>query len=83
MPLVELADVEPAEDDDIADEDALPAEELEAIPLDPEAGPDALAVVVGALPPAPPSPPGVVSRSSLPSAQLQVTTPNKAAPRRN
>jgi hypothetical protein len=61
--LVELADVEPAEVDDTADEDPLPADELETIPLESDAVPDPLAAE-GA--PPPPPPPGLVSRSSLP-----------------
>jgi hypothetical protein len=61
--LVELAAVEPAEVDDIADEDPLPADELETIPLEPDGVPDPL-TVEGDSPP--PPPPGLVSRSSLP-----------------
>jgi hypothetical protein len=79
------APVEAMADDDmpveLTDDDApLPAEEVDPIPLDPAGVPDPLTVEDD--PPAP-SAPVVVSTSSLPCAQLQLTTPNKAAPKRN
>jgi hypothetical protein len=61
--LVELEDVEPAEVDDTADEDPLPADELGPIPLEPEGVPDPLTAEGDSPPPPPPAP---VSSSSLP-----------------
>jgi hypothetical protein len=61
--LVELADVEPAEVDDTADEEPFPADELETIPPELDGVPDPL-TAEGDSPP--PPPPGPVSSSSLP-----------------
>lgn len=65
---VELAEVEPADEDDIAaDDEPFPAELLEAIPLEPDGLVDPLTVEVTSPPPTPPPPtPGSVSTSSLP-----------------